>query len=344
MARISPLSPAERHRRTRNLIVVSVFIVGILAAFVVSMNTGVIKLTPADLLRTLFGGGTDRQRLILFDFRLPRIVISLLVGAGLAVSGAVLQALSRNPLADPGVIGINSGAGLMILLYVAFYHTAADAPAYLLPFLAWIGGGGAAALVFVISYRKNKGLSSNRLVLNGVAINAGISAVTLVVSLRINPEQYQFVSTWIAGSIWAKNWDYVVALLPFIIILLPFVYYKAQTLNVLHLGPSMASGLGVFVSRQQVLLLAAAVGLAGSCVAVSGSIGFVGLVAPHLARKLVGSRYQILIPTTALAGSLLVLVSDTLARWILQPAEIPTGIIVAVIGAPYFLYLMFRSK
>ncbi|WP_201006632.1 FecCD family ABC transporter permease [Paenibacillus glycanilyticus] len=338
------ISLAEVRRKRRNTLVISVMLIGILAAFLISMNTGVIRMSPLDVVKTLFGFGTAQQHLVLFDFRLPRIIISILIGMGLAVSGAVLQALTRNALADPGIIGINSGAGMVILLYVAFYSSPTAAPAYLLPILAWLGGGVAALLVFIISYRKHKGLSSNRLVLNGVAISSGFSAVTILVSLRINPEQYQFVSTWLAGSIWSKDWSYVTALLPFIVVLLPFVYFKSQTINVLNLGAPLATGLGAAVAKQQIWLLAAAVGLASSCVAVSGSIGFVGLIAPHLARRLVGQRYQILLPATALAGGLLVLVADTLGRWILQPSEIPTGIVVAVIGAPYFLYLMFRTK
>jgi iron complex transport system permease protein len=340
----SLISSVEQKRRRRAILVMSILIVGILIAFLISMNTGVIRLTPLDVLKTLFGMGTAQQHLVLFDFRLPRIIISILIGMGLAISGAVLQALSRNALADPGIIGINSGAGMVILLYVAFYTTPAAAPVYLLPILAWLGGGIAAFLVFVISYRRHKGISSNRLILNGVAISSGFSAVTILVSLRINPEQYQFVATWIAGSIWSKDWNYVYALLPFIIILMPYVFFKAQTINVLNLGAPMATGLGAAVARQQIWLLAAAVGLASSCVAVSGSIGFVGLIAPHLARRLVGNRYQVVLPATALAGGFLVLVADTLGRWVLQPTEIPTGIVVAVIGAPYFLYLMFRTK
>lgn len=338
------MSESERRKRRKAWLVAAILSAAIAVVFVVSMNTGVIRLSPIDVLRTLAGGGTERQQLILFDFRLPRIVISLLIGAGLAVSGAVLQALSRNALADPGIIGINSGAGLIVLLFIAYYPAPAATPAYLLPLLAWAGGGAAAALVFLLSYRRHKGLSSNRLILNGVAVNSGFAAVTIVVSLRINPEQYQFVATWMAGSIWGKDWSYVLALLPFIAILLPYVLFKSRTLNVLNLGTPMATGLGAFVSREQVLLLAAAVGLAGSCVAVSGSIGFVGLIAPHLARRLVGQRYQALLPVTALSGALLVMAADTIAKVILQPAEIPTGIIVAAAGAPYFLYLLYRSK
>ncbi|QHT58822.1 iron ABC transporter permease [Paenibacillus lycopersici] len=338
------LSPAELHKRRRNTIVVLTLFVLIILTFVLSMDTGFIRLSPLDLLRTLSGSGTDQQDLILFDFRLPRIVISILIGAGLAVSGCVLQAISRNALADPGILGINAGAGLAVLTFVAFYSSTSSAPAFMLPILAWIGAGVAALLVFLISFRKHQGLSSNRLLMNGIAVNSGISALTIVISLRLNPEQFQFVSTWMAGSIWGKDWNFVLSLLPFIVVLLPFVFYKAHTANVLNLGNAMATGLGASVNREQLLLLAAAVGLAGSCVAISGSIGFVGLIIPHLARRLVGARYQILLPTTALAGALLVLAADTLGRWVFQPSEIPAGLVVAVIGAPYFMYLLVRAK
>ncbi|MNJ59358.1 Iron-uptake system permease protein FeuC [compost metagenome] len=166
----------------------------------------------------------------------------------------------------------------------------------------------------------------------------------IVLTLKLDPNKYQFVATWLAGSIWGSNWKFVLALLPWIAILLPYVFYKARVMNVLNLGENTATGLGAPVEKERLLLLAAAVGLAGSSVAVSGGIGFVGLIGPHLARRLVGPKHQLLLPTSALAGALLVIVADTIGRWILQPSEIPTGIVVAVIGAPYFLYLLARSK
>ncbi|WP_420819494.1 FecCD family ABC transporter permease [Paenibacillus thalictri] len=316
----------------------------IVLVFILSMNTGFTRLSPFDLLRTLFGGGTSKERLILFDFRLPRIVISVLIGAGLAVSGCVMQGISRNALADPGILGINAGAGLVVLLFIAFFPTTAAAPVFLLPVLAWAGAGLTAALIFSLSYKRHQGLSPTRLLLSGVAVAAGISSVTIVLMLRISPDKYQFAATWMAGSIWGTNWKFVLALLPFIVVLLPFVICKARTMNVLHLGEATATGLGARVPREQLTLLAAAVGLAGSCVAVSGGIGFVGLIAPHIARRLVGPSHQTLLPASALTGALLVIAADTLGRWILQPAEVPTGIVVAVIGAPYFLYLLSRTK
>nr|WP_275422819.1 iron ABC transporter permease [Paenibacillus mucilaginosus] len=337
-------APDRNHRTARAAAVITGLCVLILLAFIISMNTGVIRLAPADVARTLFGGGTDQQKLILFDFRLPRIVISLLVGAGFAVSGAILQGVSRNALADPGLLGINAGAGLAVVLYISFFPVKEEAPVFFMPLLALLGAGTAAALVYLLAYKKEQGISSTRLILIGIAVAAGMGALMLVLTIRLDPKNYQFIAVWLAGSIWGTSWKYVTAVLPWMLVLLPLVFYKARVLDVLHLGEQVAAGLGVAIERERRRLLAAAVVLAGVCVAVGGGIGFVGLIGPHLARLLVGPKHRYLLPASALTGALMLLVADTLGRWILQPTEVPTGIVVAVIGAPYFLYLLSRSK
>lgn len=337
-------SQYETRKNKRAATVMTILGILIFIAFIISMNTGYIRLSPADLFMTLIGSGTDKQNLILFEFRLPRIVISLLIGAGLAVSGCIIQGISRNALAEPGILGINAGAGLMVMLFISFYPSTSAAPVFMLPVLALLGASVTAALIFALSYKRHKGLSPTRIVLTGIAVAAGMSAAMIVLTLKLSPDKYQFVATWLAGSIWGTNWKFVLSLLPWVAILLPFVFYKARVMNVLNLGEELAKGLGAPVAKEQLKLLAAAVGLAASCVAVSGGIGFVGLIGPHLARRLVGPKHEFLLPTSALAGALLVIVADTIGRWIMQPSEIPTGIVVAVIGAPYFLYLLARSK
>ncbi|UVI27449.1 FecCD family ABC transporter permease [Paenibacillus spongiae] len=335
---------AERRRRQRGITVMAIVGLLIIVTFVISMNTGFIRLAPSDVIETFFGMGTEKQSLILFEFRLPRIVISILIGAGLAVTGCVLQGISRNALADPGILGINAGAGLMVLLFVSYFPLTAAAPLFLLPVLALTGSGLTAALIYVLTYKRHYGISPTRLLMTGIAIGAGIHAATIVLTLKLNPDKYQFVANWMAGSIWGANWKFVLALLPWIAVLLPYIFFKARILNVLSLGDQLASGLGAAVEKERLKLLASSVGLAGACVAVSGSIGFVGLIGPHLARRLVGPQHQLLLPTAALTGSLLVIAADTIGRSILQPSEIPTGVVVAVIGAPYFLYLLVKSR
>lgn len=335
---------ADQRRKKRAYFLMLIIGLLVIITFIISMNTGHIRLTPFEVFKTLFGMGTKNQSLVLFDFRLPRIVISVLIGAGLAVSGAILQGISRNPLADPGILGINAGAGLMVMLFVSFFPITAKAPIFLLPMLALLGAGFAAILIYVLSYKKNEGIVPTRLLLSGIGVAAGIDAAMIILTLRLDPEKYQFVATWLAGSIWGTNWKFVLALMPWILILLPFVIYKARVLNVLNLGEQTSLGLGTAIKREQLWLLAAAVGLAGASVSVSGGIGFVGLIAPHLARRLVGPRHELMIPTAALLGSLLVIAGDTIGRSILQPTGVPVGIIVAIIGAPYFLYLLATSK
>lgn len=335
----------ERKRKTvKYTIALTVLALLIIIAFIISMNTGYLRLSPLDVMRTLFGYGTAKQELVLFEFRLPRIVISILVGAGLAVSGCILQGVSRNGLADPGILGINAGAGLAVVLYVTFMQKAGMASVFLLPFLSLAGAGLTAALIFSLAYKRHQGLLPIRLILVGIAVAAGISAAMIVLTIKLDPQQYQFVAVWLAGSIWGTTWKYVGALLPWIIILLPYVFYKSRVFNVLQLGDHAAVGLGTPVERERLKMLTAAVALAAACVAVGGGIGFVGLIGPHLARRIVGPSYQVLMPASALTGGLLLLVADTLGRWVAQPSEIPTGIVVAIIGAPYFLYLLARAR
>lgn len=334
----------KRKKSAEIIMIILTFAALLVISFIISMNTGYTKLTPADTIRTLFGGGTDNENLILFKFRLPRIVVSILVGAGLALSGCIIQGVSKNALADPGLLGINAGAGLMVILYVVFWGTKTIASVFTLPFLALAGAGTTAVLIYVLSYKKGEGIAPLRLILTGIAVQAGISALTTVLVIRLDETQFDFVANWQAGSIWGSSWRFVLSLLPWLLLLVPYVFYKARVLDVLNMGNEVALSLGAQVERERRRLLAASVALAAACVSVSGGIGFVGLIAPHLARRLVGPRHAILLPACALTGALLVSSADTLSRIILQPAELPTGIVVAVIGAPYFLYLLAKSR
>ena len=335
---------SSKSRDARAWTIVVLLAILVVVVFFVSMNTGVIHLAPVDVIKSFFGLGTDRQNLVLFEFRLPRIILSILIGAGLALSGCLLQGITRNPLADPGILGINSGAGFMVVLFVAFYPNKAAAPVYLLPLMAFIGAIATAVLLVVLSYKKGEGLSPSRLVLVGIAVSSGIASAMLAVSVRIAPEQYQFVQTWLAGSINGSTWSDVKSVLPWFAVLIPFVLYKARTLNVLNLGEQLATGLGARTNLDRLLLVAAAVALAGVSVAFGGGISFVGLIGPHVARQLVGSKHQVLIPASAITGALLLITADTIGRIALQPTSVPAGIVVAIIGAPYFLYLMARMK
>nr|WP_080873621.1 iron ABC transporter permease [Oceanobacillus timonensis] len=334
---------SQFRKAQRAMLVSAILVLLMIIIFLISLNTGSIYLTPTEVILTFFGQGTEQQNLILFDFRLPRMVIALLVGMGLAISGAVLQGIVRNPLADPGIIGINAGAGLAVMLFLSFFAVTTTLSVFLMPFLAFLGAAGAALIIYILSYKRSEGILPMRLVLTGIAVAAGINALMIVLTLRLNPETYQFLATWLAGNIWGSDWQFVLALLPWLIILIPFVYAKAMVLNILHLGEETSVGLGANLEKERRGLLVAAVGLAAASVSVSGGIGFIGLIAPHLARQLVGDKHEYVIPVSGLIGAFLLLLADMIGRFIQQP-EVPAGIIVAIIGAPYFLYLLARLK
>jgi iron complex transport system permease protein len=343
----SPPHQAQRYKRRlliRNTVIVASFALVLLGALALSMNSGYTRLLPGDIVRILLGGGTRQENLVLLDFRLPRIVLSSLVGMGLACSGCIIQGISRNGLADPGILGINAGAGLMVILYVLLFGTTSFLALFTLPFLALVGAGAAAVVIYLIAFKRGEGVAPIRLIISGLAMQAGIVALTTLLVVKLDETQFDFWATWEAGSIWGSNWKFVLTLLPWLLVLLPYVLSKARTLDILNMGDDTASGLGVPVERERRRLLAVSVALAATCVAVSGSISFVGLIAPHLARRLVGPRHAILLPTCALAGAVLLTVADTVSRVAFQPSEIPTGIVVAVVGAPYFLYLLATSR
>jgi iron complex transport system permease protein len=297
----------------------------------------------------LSGAGEREHRLVVLEFRLPRLVVALLVGAGLSLSGAVLQGLSRNALAEPGIIGINAGAGfgVVLMLYIAAggetVRGLADAPSIMLPVAALIGAGLAAAAVFGIASRRGS-LSPIRLLLVGIAVNAAIGAATLVVSMRLDQQLYNFAVTWLTGTVAGAGWGEAAAPIPWLAVFVPVVVVNADVLDILALGEEPAVGLGVPVERRRRLLLLAATATAGASVAVAGAIAFVGLMGPHIARRLVGRRHRVLIPGAMLVGAALVAAGDTVARTLVAPTELPVGVVVAALGAPYFLYLLTRTS
>ncbi|RAL22107.1 iron ABC transporter permease [Thermoflavimicrobium daqui] len=329
-------------KRVRLTIFIAILL--LLAVFVISVATGYISLSPAQLGRTMIGKGSSKEYLVLFDFRLPKIMITILAGMGLAVSGAILQSITRNPLADSGILGINAGAGLMVVLYITFFTVESTSFLYILPLFALIGGILTATVIYLMSYKKGEGIDSTRLVLVGVGMAMAISGVILTLTIRLDKNQYTFIAEWIAGKIWGNDWIFVLALLPWILLLVPIAFLKSHVLNTLYLHESVSIGLGVPVERERIKLLFIAVALASASVSVTGGIAFVGLMSPHIARSLVGPRHQLLLPLAAMLGAILLLVADTIGRAILDPSGIPAGVIVTVIGAPYFMYLMAKRN
>ncbi|SER26769.1 iron complex transport system permease protein [Gracilibacillus ureilyticus] len=328
------------HSKKDRLIMAGLFI-AIIATLLISLNMGTMRVTPAEVFQTLIGNGSEQNQLILFDFRLPRMIIALLIGAGMGISGAILQSVTHNELADPGILGINSGAGFAVVLFIYLTHNNPVSTVFVLPLTALVGAVLAAVLIYSISWKN--GVTPIRLILVGIGINAAFSALIIVFQLRMDPDNFTQATIWLSGNISGTDWSYTLALLPWILILLPFTIYKASTLDALNLGDETAQGLGAAVEKERMLLLLAAVALAGASVSVGGAIAFLGLVTPHLARKLVGVRHRHSLITTALLGALLLLAADTIGRNILSPSEIPVGLVVSLLGGGYFVYLLMKS-
>ncbi|MFT9599802.1 FecCD family ABC transporter permease [Mesobacillus sp.] len=315
----------------------------IIFTIVVSLGLGYASVSYNRILPTIFGNGTFKEEFVLFSIRMPRIIVTLLAGMALALSGAILQGLTRNDLADPGIIGINSGAGLGIAVFFLFFPIDAASFAYMLPLVAFGGALVTAILIYLFSYKKGIGLQPVRLILVGIGFSMALSGAMIVIISAAERQKVDFIARWLAGNIWGTDWPFILALLPWLLILVPFTLYKANRLNLLSLSDPVAIGVGVSIEKERIVLLLTAVALAASAVSVTGGIAFIGLMAPHLAKALIGPRNQLFLPIAVLIGGWLLLFADTIGRNLLEPEGIPAGIMTALIGAPYFVYLLLKK-
>ena len=334
------------NKNKKFIIVISVLLLMIFGTFLISLNTGSLSISPSDVIKTLIGQGSKAHEIAIFKLRLPRIVIGILVGTALAISGTILQGVTKNDLADAGILGINSGAALFVVVYIYLmngnvYDGVSNLTIFTMPIVALSGAIFGAFLIYALAWRN--GINSSRLLLVGIGINIAFTSILTIFQLRFTTQEFNRVMAWTNGSIWGASWKYVIAVLPFILIFTLLTLYKSRYLDALNLGDEVATGLGVEVEKERRKLIVFSVVLAGVATSVAGSIGFLGLVAPHIARKLVGPKHIKLIPTSALVGSVILLIADTIARNIIAPMELPVGIVVAVIGVPYFIYLMLAD-
>jgi iron complex transport system permease protein len=302
-----------------------------------SLSVGATEVSMHDVFNAVTGNTSEQAAQIVVDFQLPRVMLAWLVGIALAVSGGVMQGVIRNPLAAPDVVGVTKGAGfagMLLLLAIPGVPVLAVVPA------AFAGGLLAAALVYLLAYRR--GATPVRIALVGVAVSAAFEAGIRFLLVR-NPLDVSAALIWLTGSLFGRSMSSVYEILPWVVVLVPLVLIWARKLDVLGLGDDLAAGLGEPVEKTRRLLLLFAVALASSAVAVSGTIGFIGLIAPHMARRVFGGRHLSSLPSAALFGVLLMLFADMLGRGLAPPLEIPAGLVTAVIGGPYFLYLLVKT-
>ncbi|MCA0757245.1 iron ABC transporter permease [Paenibacillus sp. N4] len=303
----------------------------------ISLRVGAVPVPLRELWASLTLQDSPASYIVL-QYRLPRVIVAALAGFGLAVAGVILQSVIRNPLASPDVIGITKGAGFTAAIVIFLFP---GAPSYVLPAAAFTGAVGALLILVLLSRKMTLPPSSFALV--GVAVGAVFQAGIQYLLVK-HPSDVNMALLWMSGSLWGRGWDHVRLLLPWIAVLLPVAWLGYAKLNVLQLGDEGSAALGLNVPKQRLLLLLIAIGLTGSSVAAVGSIGFIGLIAPHMARLLVGGRHQWLLPLAALIGADLMLIGDIAGRVLIIPREVPVGITTAVIGAPYFIYLLRRER
>ena len=278
----------------------------------------------------------DKNYFTLMEYRLPRAVLAILLGGALAISGVLVQSVVRNPLASPDILGINNAAGLVAVSVLMFLPNLAF---YWMPIFAFLGGVLSFVILWIVcgfNFRPIK------MAIIGVALSALWAAISHYLMLT-NPVEINTAMLWLTGSLWGRSWSYLNVVLPWLVVLLPLPFIFCRDLDTLGLGENKASTLGVTVNKVQISVLVLAVALSTTAVAICGPIAFLGLVAPHLARRLVGGRHRTLLPAALIIGALLLQLSDILARVIDPPTELPAGILTAIIGAPYFFYLLMRT-
>ncbi len=320
----------------------------LLVTIIVGIMVGPVSISPVVILKIFYSqipylGDSIVQtwphsyNAIVLDVRLPRVILGMLVGIGLAVSGCAMQGLFRNPMASPFICGVSSGgafgAALAINLGLAYIFV---------PFAAFLFSTLTVFSVYLIS-RVNGRVPIETLLLSGIAVSSFFSALVSLM-LYLSDEKLERIVFWMMGGLWAASWDKVLVTIPFIVVSVPVFVFFSRELNALLLGEENASDLGINVEGLKKFILTLTALTVGACVAVSGVIGFVGLIIPHVTRILVGPDHKILIPSSVLMGSIFLILTDTLARTVIRPAELPVGIITSLFGVPFFLYLLRRRK
>ncbi|MFF2090651.1 FecCD family ABC transporter permease [Paenibacillus sp. NPDC058174] len=329
----------SRQRSMKYIVILFSLFAAVVLLSLLSLSLGGVKVPIHEIWLSLTGSNTENSNLIIMQFRLPRILAAVLIGAALAVAGAILQGVIRNPLASPDLLGVTGGASVAV---VAFMTLMTGYSIHWVPFIAIAGAIAAVVLNYVFAWKR--GVSPFRLVLIGIGISTAMGALTTFLLISGPAYLAAQVLNWMTGSIYGTNWSYIKVLWPWVALFIPLALLYAKELNVQSLGEETARGLGSRIQLSRMILLFYSVALAGAAVGVAGMISFIGLMAPHIARRLGGNSYKIIIPVSALLGSIILLLADLAGRLLFQPLDIPAGVFTAGIGAPFFMYLLFKRK
>ena len=299
---------------------------------------GSVKFSLKDIILSIFTKENEVLNIIVYDIRLPRNLIAAFVGAGLSVSGTLLQAVMRNPLADPGITGVSSGASVMAIIILLVFPSFS----FILPVASFIGGLLACTLVFLLAW-KNGEISPSRIILSGVAVNAIFGSIISIFTIMYS-DKIQSALLWLNGSLAQKTWEDFKLLCIYITFGLIVSLFCIRPSNILALGEKTVLSLGFNITHLRLFVTIVGVFLAGVCTSIVGIIGFVGLIIPHISRIIVGCDYKYCLPLSISLGGIIVLIADTIARTIGGSVELPVGIVMSLIGAPFFLYLLRKRK
>lgn len=322
-------------------------IVLLLIATVFNLMIGTYQVPFSEILNLITGSASKAIKVVIVDLRLPRICIAIVVGFALSTSGSILQTVTKNSLAEPGIIGINGGAALTVTLLIAmqtghYYSELGTSTIFLIPFVAVAGAFISTSIIYALSYRK--GVSPVRLLLVGIGVNTAINAIIMVTQLSMSKGNYNQVLTWTSGSLWGSGWEYVWISAPLIIILFVFSIYKAKILDIMSLDDTLSISLGVNIEKERRRLLILAVSCAGLATAVAGNISFLGILGPQIAKRLVGATHRRQLPIAACISAIIIVIADVASRTVFSPLEIPVGIMISILGIPYFIFLMVKEK
>ncbi|HCW53626.1 MAG TPA: iron ABC transporter permease [Clostridium sp.] len=334
----------KKDRFGLTLIILSILLI---ISFGVTLCWGTYEISPMDVIKTLLGNGTKLQNTAIFTIRLPRLLVGAFVGIALSTAGAILQTVTKNDLADTGIIGINAGAAVAAVLFITYstgeyYSQLGQLSIFVLPFMAIVGAGLTSFIIYMMSSRGQ--IRPNRLLLIGIGLNAGLNAFITFFTFRGGVGDYNRVLVWTSGSLWGAGMSYAKVIIPIVLLFFILVLFNHKKLDVLNLSDELAISLGLNIEKERKKLLSFAVILAGTATAFAGNIGFLGLISPHIAKKMVGPYHKKFITISAMISVIIILIADAVSRNLFSPIEIPVGITVSIFGVPYFIYLMMKEK
>lgn len=334
-------------KKKRFKVTLTVLLVLLILSFIVTLCWGTYKISVGEVINTLLGNGTKLQNTAVLSIRLPRLLVGTFVAIALSTAGAILQTVTKNDLADTGIIGINAGAAVAAVIFITYqtanyYSELGQFSIFVLPIMAIIGAGLTSLMIYMLSSRN--GIKPKRLLLIGIGLNAGLNAFITFFTFRGGVGDYNRVLVWTSGSLWGSGWSYVKVIIPIVALMFILVLLNHKKLDVLNLSDELALSLGLNLEKERKKFFSFAVILAGTATAFAGNIGFLGLISPHIARKLVGPYHKNFVVISAIISVIIILLADAVSRNLFSPIEIPVGITVSIFGVPYFIYLMMKEK